>query len=454
MYLHSDYGSLTILAADRVPGLQIHTATGGPTPCRRRAGSSSTWATCWRSGPTTAGRAPSTGWSRRRRARTVRPGAGRSPGSSSPTTTRGSRSSPPAPPPDDPPRYPPVSAGDHLMAKLMGPRTCAPQRGRRPVPAAPLSGAGGPASAQRSATAVEEGERQLDERLGGRLVVVGQAVVDERCGRRGRGTAPRRPRPPGPWPRRGRRSRRTPVVIRAVHLARHARRLRAATPDGRATRRRIERRRRPGRVWASFCADDAHREPDVTSGRAAGPPARLVTALDHRAEAQFARWLIPSGRVASTCAPRTGRALDRCRPPGSGRPARTPRGTPDVVEQQDLGHDRTILARPPGGLPDADAGVGRRTRPPPLRPPRRPGNSSRLRTTLARNSGGEWGSMARRRMTSASRSTMRHTCAQPRNTRWLPVSRRDRGLGCPPATAGRRCGRSGCRPGRRCSRPR
>src|SRR4029453_9108433 len=58
-------------------------------------------------------------------------------------------------------------------------------------------------------------------------------------------------------------------------------------------------------------------------------------------------------------------------------------------------------------------------------------NSSRLRTTLARNSGGEWGSMASRRICSASRTTVRHTWPQPRNTRWLPVRPSSSGASAP-----------------------
>ena len=46
-----------------------------------------------------------------------------------------------------------------------------------------------------------------------------------------------------------------------------------------------------------------------------------------------------------------------------------------------------------------------------------------LRTTpLQRNSGGECGSTARRRMDSAVRDLVRHTCDQPKRTRCTPVS--------------------------------
>ena len=52
-------------------------------------------------------------------------------------------------------------------------------------------------------------------------------------------------------------------------------------------------------------------------------------------------------------------------------------------------------------------------------------------TPLQRNSGGECGSTASRRIASASRDFVRHTCAQPKNTRCTPVSPSITGAGSP-----------------------
>lgn len=58
--------------------------------------------------------------------------------------------------------------------------------------------------------------------------------------------------------------------------------------------------------------------------------------------------------------------------------------------------------------------------------------ASTLRTTpLHRNSGGECGSTANRRIASAARDLVRHICAQPKNTRCMPVSPSITGAGLP-----------------------
>ncbi len=123
---HSDYGSLTILAADRVPGLQIHTATG--------------WADAM---PPPGGFLVNLGdllaeWTNDRWQSTVHRVVPPAVGEEGPARRRSIawfqqpnydariEVLPTCTSPGDPPRYPPVSAGDHLMAKLMGPKDLRP----------------------------------------------------------------------------------------------------------------------------------------------------------------------------------------------------------------------------------------------------------------------------------------------------------------------------------------
>jgi isopenicillin N synthase-like dioxygenase len=123
---HSDYGSLTILAADRVPGLQILTADG--------------WADAM---PPPGGFLVNLGdllaeWTNDRWQSTVHRVVPPPPGLDGPARRRSIawfqqpdhdaviEVLPTCTSPDNPPRYPPISAGAHLMAKLMGPKELRP----------------------------------------------------------------------------------------------------------------------------------------------------------------------------------------------------------------------------------------------------------------------------------------------------------------------------------------
>jgi len=123
---HSDYGSLTILAADRVPGLQIHTAAGWADAMPPEGGflvnlgdllaewTNDRWqSTVHRVVPPPMGEE---GPARRRSIAWFQQPNYDARIEVLPTCTSA----------DDPPRYPPVSAGDHLMAKLMGPKDLRP----------------------------------------------------------------------------------------------------------------------------------------------------------------------------------------------------------------------------------------------------------------------------------------------------------------------------------------
>ena len=104
-------------AGDHRAGRRL--VSGGPGAGRR---SCSTSAICSPSGPTTNGGRPSTGWYRHRSTPPVGRSAGRSRSSSTPTTTPTVECLPTCCGADRPPRYPAVVAGEHLMAKIMGPR--------------------------------------------------------------------------------------------------------------------------------------------------------------------------------------------------------------------------------------------------------------------------------------------------------------------------------------------
>jgi hypothetical protein len=96
MGAHTDYGILTVLLADDVPGLQVFRAGGWQNTPTPRGPSPSTSGTCWRCGPTTGGRQRCTGCSRP----PPRPGArcagGRSPASWTASPTRSSSAFRPA----------------------------------------------------------------------------------------------------------------------------------------------------------------------------------------------------------------------------------------------------------------------------------------------------------------------------------------------------------------------
>lgn len=125
MGAHSDYGSLTILAADRVPGLQILTAGGWVDAMPPEGGFLvnvgdllAEWTNDrWRS---TVHRvvppADEEGPARRRSVAWFQQPNHDALIEVLPTCTSA----------DDPPRYPAVRAGDHLMAKLMGPKNLRP----------------------------------------------------------------------------------------------------------------------------------------------------------------------------------------------------------------------------------------------------------------------------------------------------------------------------------------
>lgn len=123
---HSDYGSLTILAADRAPGLQILTDAGWADAMPPPGGflvnlgdlmaewTNDRWqSTVHRVVPPPAG---VEGPARRRSIAWFQQPDHDALIEVLPTCTSA----------DDPPRYPPVLAGDHLMAKLMGPKDLRP----------------------------------------------------------------------------------------------------------------------------------------------------------------------------------------------------------------------------------------------------------------------------------------------------------------------------------------
>lgn len=128
MGAHTDYGILTVLYADRVAGLQIVGPDGAwhdvlPEPGSLIVNLPAQWTNdLWRS---TLHR--------------VVPPPGPEGPSEGPTVRRWFMAFvhdgnydplveclPTCQPPKDPPRYPPVLAGDHLIAKLVGPRTLSP----------------------------------------------------------------------------------------------------------------------------------------------------------------------------------------------------------------------------------------------------------------------------------------------------------------------------------------
>lgn len=126
MGAHSDYGSLTILAADRVPGLQILTAGGWVDAVPPEGGflvnigdllaewTNDRWrSTVHRVVPPPAGDG---GPARRRSFAWFQQPNYDALIEVLPTCTSA----------DDPPRYPTVRAGEHLMAKLMGPKDLRP----------------------------------------------------------------------------------------------------------------------------------------------------------------------------------------------------------------------------------------------------------------------------------------------------------------------------------------
>jgi isopenicillin N synthase-like dioxygenase len=125
MGAHSDYGSLTILAADRVPGLQVLTRDGWADAMPPEGGflvnigdllaewTNDRWqSTVHRVVPP----APGDGPARRRSVAWFQQPNCDAVIEVLPTCTSA----------DDPPRYPAVTSGDHLMAKLMGPKELRP----------------------------------------------------------------------------------------------------------------------------------------------------------------------------------------------------------------------------------------------------------------------------------------------------------------------------------------
>ena len=108
------------------------TPDAGTTCCRRRTGSSSTSATSSPSGRTTAGARRCTASCHRRPTPAAACAGGRSPGSSNRTGTPSSSACRRAATTTNPARYRPVTSGEHLMAKLMGPRLLRPSE---PTPA-------------------------------------------------------------------------------------------------------------------------------------------------------------------------------------------------------------------------------------------------------------------------------------------------------------------------------
>ena len=125
MGAHTDYGIVTVLYADPVPGLQVL----GPDHAlaRRRAGARRVPRQPRRphravdERPLALDAAP--GAAAGPPARSARTTADRSRSSTTATTTPSSSACRRAGRAGDPPRYPPVTAGEHLMGKLLGPRT-------------------------------------------------------------------------------------------------------------------------------------------------------------------------------------------------------------------------------------------------------------------------------------------------------------------------------------------
>jgi len=125
MGAHTDYGIVTVLYADPVPGLEIVGPDGVWTPVVPRPDAylanigdllaqwtNDRWrSTIHRVAPPAGG-----GPARRRSVAFFHDGNHDAVVECLPTCTSA----------DDPPRYPPVLAGDHLVAKLMGPRTLRP----------------------------------------------------------------------------------------------------------------------------------------------------------------------------------------------------------------------------------------------------------------------------------------------------------------------------------------
>ena len=128
MGAHTDYGSITVLLADHVagPAAARRRRRAGTTCCRRRTVSSSTSATSSPSGRTTAGARRCTASCRRR------------PTASGPLRRRSIawfqqpnwdaviECLPTCCDAANPARHRAVTSGDHLMAKLMGPRLLRP----------------------------------------------------------------------------------------------------------------------------------------------------------------------------------------------------------------------------------------------------------------------------------------------------------------------------------------
>lgn len=120
MGAHTDYGILTVLLADDVPGLEVLAPSGEWTAVRPQPGNLlinlgdllATWSNDrWRSSLHRVLPPPPGG--RRRSAAFFHDGNYDALVSCLPTCTSA----------DNPPRYPPVTAGDHVKAKLLGPRT-------------------------------------------------------------------------------------------------------------------------------------------------------------------------------------------------------------------------------------------------------------------------------------------------------------------------------------------